>query len=594
MNRRPLKEIFYRINLWLIRNTSQRQLVLGASLIIGLLTGFAAIILKNTVHFTNSFLRERVLIETENYIYLAFPLIGILLTVLYVRYVVKDSISHGVTKVLYSISRKKGLLERHNSYSSMLASTMTVGFGGSVGLEAPIVLTGASIGSNLGRMLKLNHQTLALLIGCGATGAIAGIFKSPIAALIFSLEVLMLDLTMWMVIPLLISAVTAATVSTFLLGKGAVFYFTLQDPFVPQNLPYYILLGIITGLVSLYFTRGSMLVEGKLKEINSPYKRLFAGGIALSILIFLFPPLYGEGYETLRSLLGGQVTEIAYGSLFYPFRDHLWIFLGFLVLVLIFKVIAMAVTNGSGGVGGIFAPSLYMGGITGFVVATFINQFGFINVSVRNFALVGMAGIMAGVMHAPLTSIFLIAEITGGYELFIPLIVTATISYLTIKYFEPHSIYAKRLAQRGDLLTHHKDKTVLTLLRLGGVIETDLKTLDPDSTLGDLVKIISKSNRNVFPVVDKDDELLGIVLLDNIREIIFKPDRYDSVKVRDLMILPPAVVHANEAMEAVMEKFEKTGAWNLPVIDEKKYMGFVSKAKIFSAYRKVLLQFSSD
>ena len=594
MKRRPLKEFYYRINLWLIRNISQRQLVLGASLIIGLLTGFAAIILKNTVHFTNSFLRERVLIETENYIYLAFPLIGILLTVLYVRYVVKDSISHGVTKVLYSISRKKGQLERHNSYSSMLASTMTVGFGGSVGLEAPIVLTGASIGSNLGRMLKLNHQTLALLIGCGATGAIAGIFKSPIAALIFSLEVLMLDLTMWMVIPLLISAVTAATVSTFLLGKGAVFYFTLQDPFVPQNLPYYILLGIITGMVSLYFTRASMFVEGKLRAINSPYKRLFAGGIVLSILIFLFPPLYGEGYETLRSLLGGQVTEIAYGSYFYPFKDHLWIFLGFLVLVLIFKVIAMAVTNGSGGVGGIFAPSLYMGGITGFVVATFINQSGFINVSVRNFALVGMAGIMAGVMHAPLTSIFLIAEITGGYELFIPLIVTATISYLTIKYFEPHSIYAKRLAQRGDLLTHHKDKTVLTLLRLGGVIETDLKTLDPDGTLGDLVKIISKSNRNVFPVVDKEDELLGIVLLDNIREIIFKPDKYDSVKVRDLMILPPAVVHANEAMETVMGKFEKTGAWNLPVIDEKKYMGFVSKAKIFSAYRKVLLQFSSD
>lgn len=578
----------------MIRNISQRQLVLGASLVIGLLTGFAAIILKNTVHFTNSFLRENILSETENYIYLAFPLIGILLTVLYVRYVVKDSISHGVTKVLFSISRKKGKLESHNSYSSMLASTLTVGFGGSVGLEAPIVLTGASIGSNLGRILKLNHQTLALLIGCGATGAIAGIFKSPIAALIFSLEVLMLDLTMWMVIPLLISAVTAATVSTFLLGKGAVFYFTLQDPFVPQNLPYYILLGIITGMVSLYFTRASMFVEGKLSAINSPYKRLFAGGIILSILIFLFPPLYGEGYETLRSLLGGQVTEIAFGSFFYPFKDHLWIFLGFLVLVLIFKVIAMAVTNGSGGVGGIFAPSLYMGGITGFIVATFINQSGFINVSVRNFALVGMAGIMAGVMHAPLTSIFLIAEITGGYELFIPLIVTATISYLTIKYFEPHSIYAKRLAQKGDLLTHHKDKTVLTLLRLGGVIETDLKTLDPDSTLGDLVKIISKSNRNIFPVVDKEGELLGIVLLDNIREIIFKPDKYDSVKVRDLMILPPAVVYANEAMDTVMEKFEKTGAWNLPVIDEKKYMGFVSKAKIFSAYRKVLLQFSSE
>lgn len=594
MSRGPINEFFQKLNLWLVRNTSQRQLVLGASLIIGLLTGLAAILLKNVVHFTNSFLRERILIETENFVYLAFPLVGILLTVLFVRYVIKDSISHGVTKVLYSISRKKGQLERHNSYSSMLASTLTVGFGGSVGLEAPIVLTGASIGSNLGRMLKLNHQTLALLIGCGATGAIAGIFKSPIAALIFSLEVLMLDLTMWMVIPLLISAVTAATVSTFLLGKGAVFYFTLQDPFVPQNLPYYILLGIITGLVSVYFTRGSMFVEGKLRAINSPYKRLMIGGLILGVLIFLFPPLYGEGYETMRSLLGGNITEIAFGSLFFSFRDHLWIFLGFLVLILIFKVVAMAVTNGSGGVGGIFAPSLFMGGITGFVVATFINQFSFVNVSVRNFSLVGMAGIMAAVMHAPLTSIFLIAEITGGYELFIPLIVTATISYLTIKYFEPHSIYAKRLAQRGELLTHHKDKTVLTLLRLGGVLETDLKTLHPDNTLRELVKVISTSNRNVFPVVDESGELIGIVLLDNIREIIFKPNLYDSVKVNDIMVLPPVVVSVSESMEAVMEKFEKTGAWNLPVIDEGKYIGFVSKAKIFSAYRKVLLQFSSE
>lgn len=582
------------MNFWLIRNTSQRKLVLGASLIIGLLTGFAAILLKNTVHFTNTLLREILLIETENYIYLAFPLIGILLTVLFVRYVVKDSISHGVAKVLHSISRKKGQLEGHNSYSSMLASTLTVGFGGSVGLEAPIVLTGASIGSNLGKMLKLNHQTLILLIGCGATGAIAGIFKSPIAAMIFSLEVLMLDLTMWMVIPLLISAVTAASVSTFLLGKGAVFYFTLQDPFVIHNLPYYVLLGIITGLISVYFTRGSIMIEGKMKAISSPFKRLFIGGIVLGTLIFLFPPLYGEGYETMKSLLGGNITELANGSLFFPFKDQIWLFLGFLLLVLIFKVVAMAVTTGSGGVGGIFAPSLYMGGITGFVVATILNQFSFINVSVRNFSLVGMAGIMAGVMHAPLTAIFLIAEITGGYALFIPLIVTSTISYLTIKYFEPHSIYARRLAQRGELLTHHKDKTVLTLLRLGGVVETDHRTLHPENSLGELVKIISASNRNVFPVVDKNFELLGIVLLDNIREIIFKPDLYDSVKVNDIMIFPPAVVSVSESMDEVMKKFEKTGAWNLPVIDGNIYIGFVSKSKIFSAYRKVLLQFSSE
>lgn len=594
MKRSIVSEVLYSFNAWLIRNISQRQLVLALSLIIGLLTGFAAIILKNTVHFTNSFLRENILVETENWIYLAFPLLGILLTILYIRFFVKDSISHGVTKVLFAISQKKGKLEGHNSYSSMVASTLTVGFGGSVGLEAPIVLTGASIGSNLGRMLKLNHQTLALLIGCGATGAVAGIFKAPIAALIFSLEVLMLDLTMWMVIPLLISAVTAATVSTFLLGKGAVFYFTLQDPFIPQNLPFYIILGIITGLVSVYFTRTSMRLEGRMQSIQNPFKRLLIGGALLGLLIFLFPPLYGEGYDTMRSLLSGEITQIAFGSLFYPYRNDLWFFIGFLVLILIFKVFAMAITNGSGGVGGIFAPSLYMGGITGFVVASIINQFEFVSVSVRNFSLVGMAGIMAGVMHAPLTAIFLIAEITGGYELFIPLIVTATISYLTIKYFEPHSIYAKRLAQRGELITHHKDKAVLTLLRLGGVIETDLKTVYPDEPLRELVKKISSSSRNIFPVVERNNDLIGIVMLDNIREIIFKPDLYDSVKVADLMIMPPAVVSTNESMEAVMKKFEDTGAWNLPVIDNRKYIGFVSKAKIFSAYRNVLLQFSSE
>lgn len=586
--------IISKLFIWIISNLRHRQLLLTLSLIIGVLSGMAAVLLKNTVYYTNEFLTGRLAPETGNLIYLAFPAIGIFLTVLFARYFIKDSFSHGVSKVLHAISRKDSVLAPHNSYSSMVASTMTVGFGGSVGLEAPIVLTGASIGSNLGRFLKLNYKTITLLIACGATGAIAGIFKSPIAAMIFSLEVLMLDLTMWSIIPLLISAVSGATIATLLLGQGVVFYFTLHEPFIIDNIPWYILLGIVTGLVSLYFTRASMIIESRMIKVSSPYHRLFYGGAILGLLIYLFPPLYGEGYGTLRALLGGDATEIAAGSLISGFRDNYWVFLGFLIFIGIFKVIAMAATTGSGGVGGIFAPSLYMGGITGFVVAIIINKFSFISVSERNFALVGMAGIMAGVMHAPLTAIFLIAEITGGYELFIPLIITSTIAYLTIMYFEPHSIYTKRLAARGELITHHKDKAVLTLMKMGPVIETDLKTIHPEATLGELVKIVSKSKRNIFPVVDKDDNLIGIVLLDNIRDIIFKPAQYDKVKVLDLMDMPPATVSSDENMESVMMKFENSDAWNLPVVDGKKYIGFISKSKIFSAYRMILLQFSSE
>ncbi len=588
------KTLISGILIWIIKNMKHRQLLLTLSFIIGLVSGLAAVILKNTVYYTNEFLTGRLAAETGNLIYLAFPATGIFLTVLFTRYLVKDQISHGVTKVLHSISRKDSVLAPHNSFSSMIASTMTVGFGGSVGLEAPIVLTGSSIGSNLGRFLKLDYRSVTLLIACGATGAIAGIFKSPIAAMIFSLEVLMLDLTMWSIIPLLIAAVTGATIATLLLGPAVVFDFTIPEPFMVNSLPWYILLGILCGLVSFYFTWGSMKVEARLQKISSPYHRLFYGGVILGLLIYVFPPLYGEGYDTLRALLGGVATEIAAGSLIATLRDHYWVFIGFLVLILVFKVIAMAATTGSGGVGGIFAPSLYMGGITGFITASLINNFAFINVSERNFALVGMAGIMSGVMHAPLTAIFLIAEITGGYELFIPLIVTSTIAYITIIYFEPHSIYTKRLAARGELITHHKDKAVLTLFKMGQVIETDLKTVPPEANLGELVKIVSKSKRNMFPVVDAKDNLLGIVLLDNIREIIFKPAQYEKIKVTDIMDMPPATVSPNENMASVMKKFEDSGAWNLPVLDDKKYVGFISKSKIFSEYRKILMQFSSE
>ncbi len=584
--------IISKILVWIIKNMKHRQLLLVLSFIIGLVSGIAATILKNTVYYTNELLTGRLALEMGNIVYFAFPAVGIFMTVMFTRYLIKENISHGVTKVLYAISRKNSVLDPHNSYSSMIGSTLTVGFGGSVGLEAPIVLTGSSIGSNLGRLLKLNYKTVTLLIACGATGAISGIFKSPIAGMIFSLEVLMLDLTMWSIIPLLISAVTGAIIATLFMGEGVVFYFSIPEPFMINDIHWYIVLGIFTGLVSLYFTWTTLKVEGRFQKINSPYHRLFYGGLTLGLLIFLFPPLYGEGYDTLRALLGGVATEIASGSLIDTFRENYWIFTTFLILILVFKVIAMAVTTGSGGVGGIFAPSLYMGGVTGFLTASLMNNFPLINVSERNFALVGMAGVMAGVMHAPLTAIFLIAEITGGYELFIPLIVTSTISYLTIMYFEPHSIYTKRLAARGELITHDKDKAVLTLFKMGPVIETDLKTVPPDANLGDLVKVVSESRRNIFPVVDEKGNLQGIVLLDNIREIIFKPAEYHAIKVRDLMDIPPATVSPNESMESVMKKFEESGAWNLPVLDEKKYVGFISKSKIFSEYRKILLQFS--
>jgi CIC family chloride channel protein len=561
----------------------------------GILGGLVAIILKNAVGSIHTLLNYIIDKENVNFLYLAFPVIGILLTVLYIKYFVKDNISHGITRILFAISKKKGVLASHNNYSSLIGSALTVGFGGSVGLEAPIALTGSSIGSNLGQFFRLSYKNVILLIGCGSAAAIAGIFKAPIAAVIFSLEVLMLDLTMGSIIPLLISSVTGATLSYFLLGKNAIFYFTQQDPFTLPNFPYYIVLGILCGLVSYYFAKGSSKIEARFKKINNPYKKLVIGGILLSILIFIFPPLYGEGYDTLKNILTGNFHDLTNGSAFYQFQNTYWIFIAYLICILIFKVIAMAVTTSSGGVGGIFAPSLFMGGITGFIVSSLINTFHFGNVSEKNFSLIGMAGVMAGVMHAPLTAIFLIAEITGGYGLFIPLMITSTFSYLTIIYFEPHSPYTKRLAARGELITHHKDRAILTLLDIENVIEKDLKSISGNATLSDLVKIISHSNRNVFPVMDNDGHLLGIIQLDNIREIMFQHEHYNTIKVEDIMIMPPAYILRTDNMAKVMRKFEATGAWNLPVIEESgRYVGFISKAKIFNAYRKILVESSEE
>lgn len=591
---RKINRLLGRFLVWRVKNINQKHFILILSLLVGIFSGLAAVILKNTIHATHSLLTHNFNEENLNYLYLAYPMIGILITVILVKFVVKDNLGHGISKILYAISKQNGHIKHHHNYSSILTSTFTIGFGGSVGAEAPIVLTGASIGSTLGRLFRMNTKTIFLLIGCGASGAIAGIFKAPIAGLVFTLEVLMLDLTMASIVPLLISAVTSATVAYFFLGKEVEFAFTLEAPFLLNNIPYYLILGVVAGLISLYFTRSVMSVEKHLGVIKNPFAKWVLGGISLSFLIFLFPPLYGEGYNTITDLLNGHTQEVMNESLFYQFHDNIWVLLAFLALLLIFKAFATATTTGSGGIGGIFAPTLFMGGVTGYLFARLTNNMGFVELPTSHFTLVGMAGLMAGVMHAPLTAIFLIAEITNGYGLFIPLMITSTIAYLTIMYFEPHSIYTKHLAAKGELVTHHKDKAVLTMMRLDRVIEKEFKTVQPQMTLGELVKAISSSKRNIFPVVNRKGGLEGIVILDDIREIMFNHDLYNETKVEELMNLPPAIIDYNENMDFVMRKFEETGAWNLPVVENGKYLGFVSKSKIFSVYRRVLIHFSED
>ncbi|MDA3823207.1 MAG: chloride channel protein [Bacteroidales bacterium] len=578
-----------------IRNIKQRQLILGLSLIIGLLSGGAAILLKNLTHFVEYRSKTLLLGEGHSNISVILPLVGIIITVLFVSYILKQDIGHGVSKILFSISKRKGHLKPHNTWSSMLASSITVGLGGSVGLEAPIVLTGASIGSNIGRILRLNYKTVILLIGCGSAGAIAGIFKAPIAGLIFAFEVLMLELTAWSIVPLLISSVTAATVSSIFLGDKVVFAFTISEPFALSNLPFYILLGLFTGLVSLYFTRMNMWVEHSMGLIKNNLVRTLTGGLLLCALIFVMPHLFGEGYTTLKTLLTGQSSELFNNTVFENLiqNNSSFIILFFLMLV-IFKVIAMALTTGSGGVGGIFAPALFVGGMSGVTLSKTINIFSGTGVSDNNFALVGMAGVMSGVMHAPLTAIFLIAEITGGYALFIPLIITATISYVTILIFEKQSIYTKRLSQRGELMTHNKDNNILSMLSVVDVIENDCVQIPVDGHLGDLVKAISKSKRNIFPVINEHQELVGVISLNDVRDIIFNTELYEKTRITEIMLTPPAIIDKDEDMKKVLEIFEKTEAWNLPVTDNKKYLGFISRSKIFNSYRGLLKEFSDD
>ena len=585
---------FGRFLIWRVKYVKEKNFILVLSLLVGIVSGLAAILLKNMVHFTHVFFTERLQVDSGSLLFFIYPFIGICLTSLFVRYFVREDISHGVTKVLYAISRRNSMIKPHNNYSSMIASTITIGFGGSVGTEATIVLTGASIGSNLARFFRMNYKVMTLMIGCGAAGAIAGIFKAPIAGIVFTLEVLMLDLTMASLIPLMISAISSYVLVYFMMGDGIVLNFAVHDHFALANVPYYIILGICCGFLSVYFIRMNIRIEQFVANMRNPFKKVAVGGALLGLLIYAFPPLYGEGYTALQDLLTDNADNILQNTYFFDFTSSAFMMVLYVIGLLFVKVIATALTNGSGGVGGVFAPSLFTGGIGGYLVATLINLSGIATVPVSYFVLAGMAGVMSGVMNSPLTAMFLIAEITGGYSLLVPLMITSVMAHLTGRGMEPHSIYARRLAMKGDLITHNKDKAVLTLMKLNKVIETDLKTVSVDATLGDLVKIVSRSSRNIFPVVDANNELLGIVLLDDIRKIMFNQDLYATTYVRDYMTTPPTIVNVEDLMDAVMKKFEDTGAWNLPVIQEGKYVGFVSKAKIFNTYRRVLQHFSDE
>ena len=583
---------------WREDHIPEKSFVVILAIIIGVASGLAAVLLKFLIGTISGLVNSVTEASQANYYYLVFPIIGIFLTGIYVRYVVRDNISHGVTRVLYAIAQKKSRLKFYNMYASLASSSVTIGCGGSVGAEGPIVFTGAAIGSNLGQAFRLSPHMLMMLVGCGAAAGIAGIFKAPIAGVLFTVEVLMLDLTAGSVMPLIMASVAGATVAYVFTGYNVEFFFTQSEMFYTSRIPYVVLLGVFCGLVSVYFTKMIEVMERMFGRISRPRYRFFLGSILLSVLIFVFPPLFGEGYESINYLLNGHVEQIFNNSLFYGMRSSVGATLLLVGALCFMKVFATSATNGGGGVGGTLAPSLYVGCMAGFLFAYAVNSLGIVDptmpLSTKNFALVGMAGVMAGVMHAPLMAIFLTAEMTGGYSLFLPLLIVAAISYGTSRIFSNYSIYTKRLALQGELLTHQKDKTVLTLLKMDSVIETDFIPVHPDMSLKQIVDVISKSKRNLFPVTDDDGQLLGIVLLDDIRNIMFRPDLYRRMHVKRFMSMPPAKVELGTPMDQVMKMFDNTGAWNLPVVEEGRYVGFVSKSKIFNSYRQVLKHYSYD
>ena len=595
-NRRPAW--IQRLHQWRLEHVSDRMFLLVLAFFVGLFSAVAAFVLHGMINQIVALLTGQFSVTSYNWLYLVYPVIGIYLTSLFVRYIVKDNISHGITRILYAISSKKSRLKSHNTWSSVIASAITIGFGGSVGAEAPIVLTGSAIGSNLGQLFRLDSKTLMTLVGCGAAGAIAGIFKAPIAGLVFTLEVLMIDLTMASLLPILVSCVTATCFTYILSGNEALFSFHLESDWTVERVPASILLGICCGLVSLYFIRTMNACEDMFARFkDKPYVRLLIGGVILSTLIFLFPSLYGEGYHSINLLLNGKTeadwNQILDNSLFYGHHEFL---IGYLALVLFTKVFATSATNGGGGCGGTFAPSLFIGCFTGFLFSRLwnIHEVG-VYVPEKNFALLGMAGVMSGVMHAPLTGIFLIAEITGGYDLFMPLMIVSVFAYLTIIIFEPHSIYGMRLARQGKLITHHTDHAVLTLMSLDSVIDRDYQGVDPDMELGQIVHKISRSRHNVLPVLDAAGILLGEINIVKIRHVVFRTELYHHYKASQLMANPAAVLDEGTSMTEVMHTFERTHADWLPVLDADRHLkGYISRDRMYSTYRKMVHDLSQE
>ena len=587
-----------RLHEWRVQNVSDKTFLLVLAFVVGVLSAVAAFVLHGLINTIVALLTGRFHADTYNWLYLVYPVVGIWLTSLFVRYVVRDNISHGITRILYAISSNRSRLEGHNTWSSVIASAITIGFGGSVGAEAPIVLTGSAIGSNLGKLFRLDNKTLMTLVGCGAAGAIAGIFKAPIAGLVFTLEVLMIDMTMSALLPILVSCVTATCFTYLFRGDAALFSFTLESGWTVERVPACILLGVTCGLVSLYFIRTMTVCEDLFARFkDKPYVKLLMGGAILSTLIFLFPSLYGEGYHSINLLLNGKTeadwNQILDGSLFYGHSEFIILYLA---LVLFTKVFATSATNGGGGCGGTFAPSLFIGCFTGFLFSRLwnINQIG-VYVPEKNFALLGMAGVMSGVMHAPLTGIFLIAEITGGYDLFMPLMIVSVSAYLTINIFEPHSIYGMRLAKQGRLVTHHTDHAVLTLMSLDSVIDRDYQCVDPDMELGQMVHKISRSHTDVLPVTDAAGTLLGEIDIRKIRHVVFRTELYHHFKAHQLMIEPAAVLNDGTPMTQVMKTFERTQADWLPVLDVDNHLkGYISRKRMYDMYRKMVHDFSQD
>lgn len=588
--------IVFSISVWTRKHLSAKQFLLILALLVGIGSALAAQVLKLLIHEIEHLLTSQFDVTRANWLFLVYPVVGIFLTALFIKYVVRDDIGHGVTKILYALSRKQGNIRSHNCWSSVIASAITIGFGGSVGAESPIVLTGSAIGSHLGQMFKLDHKTMILLIGCGASGAVAGIFKAPIAGLMFTLEVLMVDLTMGSLLPLLVSCLTATCITYASTGTQPMFNFVLNDPFTVERVPTAVLLGIFCGFISLYFTRVMNSFEQVFGKLGNMYAKLALGGSVLAVLIYCFPSLYGEGYNTISMLLsgGGGAEAVLNNSLFYGHADWLIVYL---CLIILFKVFATTATNGGGGCGGTFAPSLFLGCIGGFVFSRLWNTYGVFDVAVpeTNYALLGMAGVMSGVFHAPLTGVFLIAELTGGYDLFLPLMIVSVASYLTIHAFERHSIYAMRLARKGELLTHHKDQSVLTLMSLDAIIDKERPKLRPDMYLGQIVQAISTSKSLHFAVVGLEGGLLGVINVNSIRKIIFRSELYRMYHAEQLMQQPQVTLRTDDSMQTIMEKFARCDAGTLPVLSpDDKYVGFVSRTRLLAAYRQVIKDFSEE